>query len=193
MIYREMNEYRYCAAAAVVDEKIFCCGGYSRTNCLNSAECYDPSSNIWTLICHMPRPIKEFGAVGMDKDLILVGGSNGETSEMLNNVWALNTTDKNAKWIEKPSMFMPRTSFCITKIDDKVFVCGGFSEHGTINDVQIFDGKVWRNGPKPRSSGTSTLITVISRSFANDLIKYDTTFSKVLNGLVILYKVYLLC
>ena len=126
ILCRSMNECRGLPAAAVVHGKIFCCGGGIGENTLKSAECYDPSSDVWTFISDMPGSNAGCGAVEMDGYLIVIGGKTGKEKEFLNSVWVLDTTDKNAKWIEKePCMSLARCQFSIAKIYDKIFVCGG--------------------------------------------------------------------
>ena len=68
-----MNQCQANAAAAVVNGKIFCSGGYMNS----SVECYDPSSDVWTLICNMPQKIVGHGAVEIDGNLIIMGGYSG--------------------------------------------------------------------------------------------------------------------
>ena len=164
---REMNQCRIQAAAAVVNGKIFCCGGWNGKESLNSAECYDSSSDVWTFISPMPLPLTGFGAVAMNKNLIVIGGSN--SAGELRSVWEFNTSDKNAEWIEKSSMPLGRTDFSIAKIDDKIFVCGGNSDEDIMVDVEIFDGEVWMNGPKLPTSRESAAVIVISTNFAEYL------------------------
>ena len=154
-----MNEYRKNVATTVVDGKIFCCGGSDGRKKLDSAECYDPSSDIWTLICKMPEAVRGHGAVTMDKNLVVIGG--WIEGDCLDDMWILDSWDENAEWIEKPKMTFPRGEFSIAKIDGKIFVCGGKSREDVIDSVEIFDGEVWRSGPKlttPRYRSTSIVI-----------------------------------
>ena len=172
---REMNECRNLAAVAVVNTRIFCCGGRNGNKYLKSAECYDLSSNVWTLISDMPGPNAACGVVVMDTHLIVIGGMPNKESD-LNSVWVLDTTNKNAKWIEKePSMPRPLCQFSTAKIDNKIFVCGGFYtnkeelKNYSIDDVEIFDGEVWRSGPKLTTPRDCTMSAVIPMQFAQYL------------------------
>ena len=142
-----MNECRQLAAAAVVHGKIFCCGGSAGGGkFLKSAECYDPSSNVWTLISDMPKPNAACGVVTMDGYLIVIGGKISNGKDFLSSVWVLDAPDNSAKWIERePCLSRPLCHFSIAKIDDKIFVCGGWNAD---DSVEIFDGEVWKNGPK---------------------------------------------
>ena len=163
IVYRDMKECRRDAAAAVVNRKIFISGG-SNVTVIDSAECYDPSSDVWTQISNMPQKIWGHCAVEMNGNFIVMGGYNRE--KFFNNVWALNTTDKNAAWIEKPSMSTPHSYFSIAKVEDKIFVCGGWGE-GDI--VETFDGETWRNGPKMPTSRYFAPVAIIPIEFARSL------------------------
>ena len=170
--YREMNESRSSAAAAVVNEKIFCACGWDGRDDLNSVECYDPSSDVWTLVCNMPQRIWGHRAVEIDRNFIVMGGTNGSASnpQYFNNVWALDTMDKNAKWICKPFMSIPRYQFGIAKIHDEIFICGGQSQRIYATDlVTIFDGEVWRDGPKMPTRRSFAPAVVIPMEFIGDL------------------------
>ena len=157
IIYRQMNQCRDNAATAVVNEKIFCAGGFK----LDSVECYDSSSDVWTLVCNMPQCMSGHRAVEIDGSFIIVGGHNSK-------VWALDTMDNNAQWIEKPSMSIPRCAFSIAKIDDKIFVCGGNSNGKAMGLVEIFDGEVWINGPEMPVTRYLASAVVIPTEFAKD-------------------------
>ena len=124
----------------------------------------------------MPKPNAGLGTVAMDKYLTVIGGKSGKGSDLFSNVWALDTTEKNAEWIEGDScMYLPRCEFSITKIDGKVFVCGGL--HTNKNDsncqwsdnMEMFDGEVWKNGPKLPIPRVGAPVTIVPMNFAKDL------------------------
>ena len=60
----------------------------------------------------------------------------------------------------------PREYFGLAKIDGKVFVCGGWGASGS---VEIFDGEVWRDGPKMPTSRAYAPAVVIPTEFAKSL------------------------
>ena len=114
----------------------------------------------------MPEAIKANAATVIDENLVVMGG--WIEGECLNNVWVLDTTDKNAEWIEKPKMLLPRGDFSIAKIGGRVLVCRGYSERMPMDDVEIFDGKDWKSGPKLiTSTRQASAITI-----PMDLVKY---------------------
>ena len=154
-----MNQFRSHAAAAVVNGKIFCSGGFTK-----SVEYYDSSSDVWTRICNMPQDLNGHGAVEINGNFVIMGGF--KFPNYLKEVWVLDTTEGKAKWIEKPSMTIPRRQFSIAKIYGKVFICGG---RGAGDSVEIFDGEVWRNGSKMPTSRLYFPAVVIPMEFAKNL------------------------
>ena len=115
----------------------------------------------------MPQSIRH-GAVEINGNFIIVGEWN--YPKYFSNVWALDTTDKNAKWIEKPSTSRIRENFSIAKIDGKVFVCGGKTQqHEALDSVEIFDGNVWKRGPYMPTYCIGGTAVVIPMQFARSL------------------------
>ena len=165
--FREMNECRSGTAATLVKGKIFCCGGWDGEKSLNSTECYDPSSDVWTLISPLPLPLYELGASSKAENLIVIGGCS-DTGDS-RRVWVLDTLDENVKWVEKPRILLERSRFSIAKISYKIFVCGGYSEEGTIAEVEWFNRKVWRDGPKLPTCLSDSAAVVIPKHFAEYL------------------------
>ena len=93
-----------------------------------------------------------------------------DDKEVLKNVWEWDATDENAEWIDKPSMPIPRRWFSIAKTDDKIFIYGGkVGFFQPTNLVKMFDGKVWRNGPKMPTYQCQAAVVVIPMAFARDL------------------------
>ena len=160
-----MNHCPREAAAAVVRGKIFCAGGTSWTR-LNSVECYDPSSDVWTIICNVPQEIRGYMAAEMNGLFIIMGGDEGE-EDYSKKVWALDTKNKNAAWIEKTSMSIPHNNFSIAKIHDELFICGGINRcfGRATRSVEIFDGEFWRNGPKMTANRVQAAAVVIPINF----------------------------
>ena len=169
-----MNEYRGNAPVAVINGKIFCCGGWDDSNYLNSAEFYDPASDLWTFLPTLPNPNVGLGAVSVDDNLIIMGGHYGK--KRFDDVWMLDTTNTNAGWIEKQKMPQPRHHFSIAKIEDKIFACGGASNGWGIRYAVIFDGETWNSGPMMKVSNRLAATTVIPINFAKHLEYGNTRF-----------------
>ena len=194
IVYRDMNKCRSNAAAAVVNGTIFISGGSDATDCLTSVECYDASSDVWTIISNTPKYISGHRAVEVDGNLIIMGGYGvvknneqrsatrmqwygigwapepppKESVKYSQSVWELDTRDKDGEWIIKPFMSIPRYDFSIAKVDDKVFICGGWNKE-CLDDVQILDGGVWKSGPKMPTTRQYAPAVVVPAEFARSL------------------------
>ena len=162
-----MNERRSHAAAAVINKKIYCCGGYNGRY-LSSAECYDPHSDVWTQVCDMPQPSAGHAAVPVDGNLIVIGGQTG-VEKYLSSMWVLDTKNKNGEWSDKPFMSHWRRNFGVAKMNNDILVCGGEFFYKTLDDVEMFDGKLWTNGPKLINPLWNVATTVIPMNFAKHL------------------------
>ena len=137
---RPMHEYRSGAAAAVVNEKIFVCGGFNGFDTLDSVEFLDPASNIWTLFSSLPSPRFGLAAVSDGSCLLAIGGFNHLAED---TVWKCNTELDSPRWIPQPSLAHCRHFFTANRLRDEIVVTGGKGD-GVLSRVEIFDGNYWR-------------------------------------------------
>ena len=166
-----MNERRRDAAAAVVNGKIFCCGGWNKRS-LSSVECYDPPSNSWTLISPMKSPCFHFGAIEINGILLIVGKDSDDLNSS-NPVWLLDFI--NNKWIEQPRPLQKRNYCTAVRLGEEVLICGGiYNDDNETDTVEIFDGIQWRNGPKLPKSALDSPIVAISIEFSEYLLSIST-------------------
>ena len=89
--------------------KIYICGGFNGQECLNNAECYDPSTNQWTMIAPMRNRRSGVGVIAYRDHIYALGGFNGITR--------MNTGEKynpaSNTWQTIPEMYNPRSNFAI--------------------------------------------------------------------------------
>lgn len=72
---KSMKTDRVYAGVAVLDGKIFVCGGKSNdSNSTNSVEVYDPSTDEWNYAASMNERRAEFTLISFDKKLYAFGG-----------------------------------------------------------------------------------------------------------------------
>uniref|UniRef100_A0A8C5GRX0 Kelch-like protein n=1 Tax=Gouania willdenowi TaxID=441366 RepID=A0A8C5GRX0_GOUWI len=79
-----MNEGRENASCTTLNNKIYICGGWSRSNIrsLNTAEYYNPHTNQWTLITPMGTPRSGLGVVAymvINKQIFVVSCRSRKT------------------------------------------------------------------------------------------------------------------
>lgn len=97
---KAMWSKRYGLAAVVLGGKIYALGGTdsrstdsrggSSTNCLNTVEAYDPSSNSWSIIKPMWFKRCRLGAVVFQGKIYALGGNDRwvEAYDPLSNSWS---------------------------------------------------------------------------------------------------------
>uniref|UniRef100_A0A673LDW9 Kelch-like protein 10 n=1 Tax=Sinocyclocheilus rhinocerous TaxID=307959 RepID=A0A673LDW9_9TELE len=114
---------------------VYICGGFTGTDCLFSAECFNPETNQWTLICPMRSRRSGVGVIAYGDLVYAVGGFDGasrlrsaETYNPLTNIWC-----------DIASMYNPRSNFGIEVVDDQLFAVGGFNGFSTTSDVECYD------------------------------------------------------
>uniref|UniRef100_A0A672NPT7 Kelch like family member 10 n=1 Tax=Sinocyclocheilus grahami TaxID=75366 RepID=A0A672NPT7_SINGR len=111
-----MNEQRSDASATSLQGRVYICGGFTGTDCLFSAECFNPETNQWTLICPMRSRRSGVG--------VIVGGFDG------------------ASRLRSAETYNPLTDiWCDIVVDDQLFAVGGFNGFSTTSDVECYDEK----------------------------------------------------
>ncbi|MBM4053650.1 MAG: hypothetical protein FJ264_03030 [Planctomycetes bacterium] len=71
-----MNANRAFFGAAVINGKIYVCGGHGDAGFLSSAEVYDPTANTWTTLASMNSARYDFGCVAINGKLVIFGGND---------------------------------------------------------------------------------------------------------------------
>uniref|UniRef100_A0A8C1LNG9 Kelch-like protein 10 n=1 Tax=Cyprinus carpio TaxID=7962 RepID=A0A8C1LNG9_CYPCA len=128
---------------AVLDEFVYCVGGYDSVEYFNSVRKLNlitQTWNEWTLIAPMRSRRSGVGVIAYGELVYAVGGFDGatrlrsaETYNPLTNIWC-----------DIASMYNPRSNFGIEKfcvIDDQLFAVGGFNGVSTTSDAECYDEK----------------------------------------------------
>lgn len=75
-----MSVPRLRAARAVLSGRLFVIGGRDdRANCLNSVECYDPSTQEWQTVAAMRRTRANTAACAVNGSIYVFGGHDAES------------------------------------------------------------------------------------------------------------------
>ncbi|MCF6148990.1 MAG: S8 family serine peptidase [Candidatus Kuenenia sp.] len=75
-----MSTNRTFFGAAVINGKIYVCGGHGDAGFLNSTEVYDPSTDTWTPLAPMNFARYDFGCVAISGKLVAFGGNDSVES-----------------------------------------------------------------------------------------------------------------
>jgi len=62
---------------AVLENKLYVCGGYDGSSSLSSVECYDPTNNQWSMASHMVRHRSAAAVTVLEGQIYVLGGHDG--------------------------------------------------------------------------------------------------------------------
>ena len=141
-----MDKKRGHHAAVVCNGGVYVMGGYSEGSCLNCIERIDANyllqsslttsitheMNWTTLTCRLSTPRWGCGAVAVhNRYIVVMGGYNGR---YLSSVDIIDT--RNHTVSVGPSMNVPRFCCASAVIGHRIFVVGGWNEHGRVDKVE---------------------------------------------------------
>lgn len=154
----------------------------------STAECYDPSTDKWSYIPMMPGSRVQHAGAAQDHYLYISGGL--DRHRVLASFYRYNT--KMQVWEQLPSMLTPRADHMMVSINDKIYVCGGWTERSMADtrtlidtiDVYNKDSRTWEvvtQIPTPRFHAgivaVNTKIYIIGGFYSDSM--FDLTRSVI--------------
>ncbi|GFV20449.1 kelch-like protein 10 [Trichonephila clavipes] len=104
-----MNVQRSDASATTLNGRIYIVGGFNGSECLASAEFYNPHTDQWTVTPSMKQRRSGVSVISHHGRIYALGGFNG-ISRLVNGEKYDPETDQ---WSSIPDMFNPRSNFAI--------------------------------------------------------------------------------
>ena len=129
----------------MVDGRLFIIGGQTA-----SVEEYVPSEQRWVFVPDMPRAVCYAAAVALDGKLLVIGGYDPSTDELLSAVLEYNLVDRS--WKELPSLLTARRYCAATVLGGDVVVSGGITSNGTcLGSVERYNRRLqcWQTMASP--------------------------------------------
>ena len=117
------------ATGGTIDGKLYSFGGYydDKWYATNNAYVYDSTTNKWSNLPKVPRPMTHVGTVVDDRRFILAGGNSADDRnyriEAIDNVYAFDV-DTN-KWSNLPSLPSARAGGGLALVDRTLHYFGG--------------------------------------------------------------------
>lgn len=130
-----MHYQRSDACTAVLERKIYICGGFNGQECLQTCEVFDADKNEWNHIAPMRSRRSGVGVAALGDHIYAIGGFNG-ISRMLSGE---KYNPQTNQWTVISDMFNPRSNFSIDVLDGMIFVVGGFNGVTTIYNCECYD------------------------------------------------------
>lgn len=133
-------------AAALVNNRIFCFGGWLGNNIgeTDVVESYDVKTNTWDSLPNLPVKITSANAVSIGLDVFVLGGTIGKTQ-----IHFLKFDTKNKKYEELPAPKTERMYCAMVAANGLIYVVGGNSftdgEYKWHNNLSVFNPKkrIW--------------------------------------------------
>ena len=116
---RPMSVPRANAAAAVVGDHMYVCGGFGGGRRHNSVESFDTLSEVWEAQPAMAHERMDAGAAVIRERIHVVGGSAGS------GVTTTYAEHFDGAWTTMPPMIHSRCLCTTAVIAEKLYVCGG--------------------------------------------------------------------
>ncbi|XP_059609563.1 kelch-like protein 26 [Phlebotomus argentipes] len=101
----------------------------------STAECYDPSTDKWTYIPSMPGNRTQHAGAAQDHFLYVSGGL--DRHRVLSSFYRYNT--KMQVWEQLPPMLTPRADHMMVSINERMYVCGGWTERSMADSRTLID------------------------------------------------------
>ncbi len=133
-------------AAVVFEEKIYVLGGgtfkettHGGIRYFDVVEMYDPVEDRWTHKPEMPIPNIGLGAETINGKIYTIGGTASDNTSRLSRV-DIFTPDTGA-WLAEGGARLPmaRGGLSVSKVNNKIYVFGGFSALGAVPKVDEYD------------------------------------------------------
>ena len=123
----QMSLARSGVGVAATESEILAVGGFNRTGCLDSVECYNSITNSWKNVERMKTKRGRLCTVSVKDQVYAIGGSDGR--QELSTVERLNV--KQGKWQRVcKSMPTPRSCLGAAVLDGLAYIVGG--EHYSV-------------------------------------------------------------
>lgn len=113
-------------AGAIVDNCIYCMGGYSGTgsNGTTNNQCYDAKTNKWTTKTVLPKALLDSAAASVGTNIYLMGGrTTTDSSSSVNTNYCFDTLTNT--WTTKTAMPSVRHYCTASNVYDQIYVIGG--------------------------------------------------------------------
>ncbi len=162
---------KFLASAVVISNKMYVFGGYANSGVSNDLWVFDPSAGAngsWTQLSPSgtaPSTRYSATAVSISNKMYLFGGYSGG---LKNDTWVFDpSSGANGSWSQlSPSGTPPtaRNSVASAVVSSKMYIFGGNTSGGDVNDLWSFDPSNGANGAWTQLSPSGT--TPGARAFA---------------------------
>jgi len=154
---------RFEANGVVIDGELWVMGGFlsPKFEVTRRVDIYDPGTDHWRLGPELPGAETHLGVVRVEKDIVLIGGFDGNviTRATTAAVWRWSAVD--AAWRAGPDLPAPRAAVAAALLGNEVHAASGLAADGNSDSGEHFvwdltGPGVWTSAaplPNPRNHG----------------------------------------
>ncbi len=156
-----MTEGRSNAAAAVINDTVYVCGGFNSSGFSSTCERF--ASNNWTETSSMKEKRVSFAMVAVDGKLFAIGGSN---RSCLSSVERFDP--ENGTWQFVRTMQKKRSSHGAAVLNGLIYVCGG-EDNYVLRECERYDPQTdgWKTvAPMKSKRSDFKLVAMSGRLYA---------------------------
>ncbi|CAF1194991.1 unnamed protein product [Adineta steineri] len=138
-------------SAAIINNKIYVCGGSDGQKELNTGEYFDlQSMDKWVPIKDLDRPVAHGAMCSDNSQVYLIGGCEGDTCK--NSCYCYNP-EMNL-WSTLNPMKSERSQAAAVYFNGKIYVFGGYTSNRCLSSCEILtlSTNEWSNGPTMREN-----------------------------------------
>ena len=130
-----MNTPRYNHGVVSAQGKLFAVGGYNaQDGHLNSVECFDPSTRVWSNIAALSTVRYLLAVAVLGDKLYAIGGLDSQRRR-LSSVECLDLSVPNSQWTTVAPMTSPRQGMGNVVTGGKIYIAGGYGS----SSIECFD------------------------------------------------------
>lgn len=120
-----MTAQRCRLASSVLDNMLYCIGGYYDGNAYKTNYCYDPSTDTWTTKTSIPDVRRDLNSGVINGKIYCIGGSLQTVASSLDNNYCYDPSTNT--WTTKKPIPTNRKTFALESVGNLIYCIGGHS------------------------------------------------------------------
>ena len=120
---------------AIVEDKVYLCGGYNEIQELNTFEVFETKTQTFRTLKPMKYARSGCGVAALNGYIYVAGGWDGANPSDLVEKYSIETNE----WKEVSSMQTKRSGLNLVELDGKLYALGGFDGNDASNTIECYD------------------------------------------------------
>ena len=130
-----LSEKRTHFDCAVVEDKIYLCGGYDGNKSLNTLEVFDSKTETFQTLSPMKHARQSCGVAALNGFIYVAGGWDGTNRFDAVEKYSIEAN----QWHEVPPMQTKQSGLKLVELNGKLYALGGYDGNDGLNTVECYD------------------------------------------------------